>query len=281
MLEAYKTLKNPKKMAKLDTTTSSFQPSTNVEVPEPSVTVSLPDTVSVDNIKAVIQHYHDTAVQPSLDLLSKHFRDEVTHRLGRTSLLQYLGHQTMTSLEAEQQRRSVIIYNVPPFMNMSNISQNMNYLLSQADLNEGDVQSLSNHLHTSSTAFLKVIFVSEPSGKTFLQSFRAKKRYWHSHSQDDCLLKIERDIPMQERLERVPLMAIIESLTETPSTTILNPFHATYLKPELNSMQLGDQTSQIMLAQVVYLPDKHMQFSSTSTRKWSQLFPIHVQMLSP
>ena len=109
MLEAYKTLRNPKKMAKLDTTTSSFQPSTNVEVPEPSLTVSLPDTVSVDNIKAVIQHYHDTAVQPSLDLLSKHIRDEVTHRLGRTSLLQYLGHQTLTSLEAEQQRRSVII----------------------------------------------------------------------------------------------------------------------------------------------------------------------------
>ena len=47
MLEAYKTLRNPKKMAKLDTATSSFQPSTNVEVPEPSLTVSIPDTVSV------------------------------------------------------------------------------------------------------------------------------------------------------------------------------------------------------------------------------------------
>ena len=182
MLEAYKILKDPKKMAKLDAATSSFQPSTNVEVPEPSLTVSIPDTVSVDNIKAVIQHYHDTAVQPSLDLLGKHIRDEVTHRLGRTSLLQYLGHQTMTSLEAKKQRRSVIICNVPPFMNMSNISQNMNYLLSQADLNEGDVQSLSNHLHTSSTAFLKVNFVNEPSSKTLLQSFRARKRYWHPHA---------------------------------------------------------------------------------------------------
>ena len=149
MLEAYKTLKNPQKMAKVDTTTSSFQPSTNVEVPEASLTVSLPGTVSVDNLKAVIQHYHYTAVQPPIDLLSKHIRDEVTHRLGRTSLLQYLGHQTMTSIEAEQQRRSVIIYDVPPFMNMSNISQNMHHLLSQADLNEGDVQSLSSPLATT------------------------------------------------------------------------------------------------------------------------------------
>ena len=36
MLEAYKTLKNLKKMAKLDAETRTFQASTNVEVPAPS-----------------------------------------------------------------------------------------------------------------------------------------------------------------------------------------------------------------------------------------------------
>ena len=170
MLEAYKTLKNPKKMAKLDAATRSFQASTNVELPEPTSTANIPDSVSVDNIKAVIQHCHDTSGQPSLDLLSIHIREEVTNRLGRNTVLQYLGHQTLTSLEAEQQRRSVVIYNVSPFMNMSNIAQNMNYLLSQADPNDSDVQSLSNRLRTSSTAFLKVIFVNEANSKTFLQA---------------------------------------------------------------------------------------------------------------
>ena len=95
MLEAYKTLKNPKKMAKLDTSTGPFQVSTNVEVPEPSPSVSLPASVSSDNIKAVIQHCHETAVLPSLDLLSKHIREEVTQELGRNTLLQKLGHQTL------------------------------------------------------------------------------------------------------------------------------------------------------------------------------------------
>ena len=245
----------PKQMAKLDTTTRSFQASTNVELPEPTPTVNIPDSVSVDNIKAVIQHYHDTSVQPSLDLLSKHIREEVTH-----TLLQYLGHQTLTSLEAEQQRRSVTIYNVPPFRNMSNTTQNVNYLLSEADLNDSDVRSLTNHLHTSSTACLKVMFVNESSGKTFLQAFTAKKRYWHPSNQEDSLLKIERDFPMQERLERIPLMAIIESLTKAPPGTILNLLYDTYVKPELNSLQLWDQSSQLMLAQVVYLPDNHMQY---------------------
>ena len=173
----------------------------------------------------MIQHYHETAVQPSPDLLSKHIREEVTQKLGRNSLLQQLGQQTLASIEAEQQRRSVIIYNVPPFSNMSNITQNMNYLFTQSNLTDDDVQSLSNHLHTSSSAFLKVIIVNESSSKAFFQAFRSSKRYWRSKNQEDALLKIERDFPMQERLERVPLMAIIEALTKTPSTESLNPFH--------------------------------------------------------
>ena len=64
MLEAYKTLKNLKKMAKLDAATRSFQASTNVEVPAPSSTVTIPDSVKADDIKAVIQYYHDTSFSP-------------------------------------------------------------------------------------------------------------------------------------------------------------------------------------------------------------------------
>ena len=65
---------------------------------------------------------------------------------------------------------------------------------------------------------------------------------------------------MQERLDRVPLMAIMEALTNTPPTTILNPFYDTYLKPELNSLKLWDHSGDLMLAQVVYIPDQHMQY---------------------
>ena len=75
VLEAYKTLKNPKKVAKLDVSTRTFQASTNVEVPAPLLhSHYTPDTVKSDDIKAVIQHYHDTSVQPSIELPSKHIR---------------------------------------------------------------------------------------------------------------------------------------------------------------------------------------------------------------
>ena len=151
----------------------------------------------------------------------------------------------------------------------------MYYLLSQTGLSDCDGQSLSNHLQTSTTAFLNVKFVNEASSKTFLQSFRAKKRYWHSNNQEDVLLKIERDIPMQERLERVPLMAIVEALTKTPPTATLNPFYDTYLKPELNSLQLWDHSGDLMLAQMC-----STSVTSTSIKRSFKLLSTPLQILS-
>ena len=261
LLSACKTLRSPKKMAKLDIATVSFQPSTNVALPEPSPAVTLPDSVTLDNIKDTIRSYHDTTVQPSLDLLNKHIRQEVTSRLARNELNNFLGTQTLNAIESEQQRRSVIIYNISLFSNMASISQNMNYLLKQADLSNADVQSVSNHLHTSSSAFLRVIFLQENSSKTFLQAFKQKRRYWHSETQDDAQLRIEKDLPLQERLDRVPLMTIIEVLNKTPDTEFSkNPYFETYLKPELNALQLYDQDNAVLLAQVVYLSSKHLQY---------------------
>ena len=85
MLQAYKALRSPEKMAKLDTSLGSFQPSTNVTIPEPSP-ITLPDSVTLENIKDTIQHYHDTTVQPSFDLLNKHIRQEVISRIERSEL---------------------------------------------------------------------------------------------------------------------------------------------------------------------------------------------------
>ena len=56
-------------------------------------------------------------------------------------------------------------------------------------------------------------------------------------------------------------MTIIDVLNKTPRTDAApNPFFEKYLKPELNSLQLYDQENEILLAQVVYLPSKHLQY---------------------
>ena len=263
LLSAFKTLRSPKKWLSW---ISPLFPSSPVLMllclnhPRQLLSRILsPWTIS--RTKDTIRSYHDTTVQPSLDLLNKHIRQEVTSRLARNELNSFLGTQTLNAIESEQQRRSVIIYNIPPFSNMASISQNMNYLLKQADLSNADVQSVSNHLHTSSSAFLRVIFLQENSSKSFLQSFKQKRRYWHSETQEDAQLRIEKDLPLQERLDRVPLMTIIEVLNRTPDTEFSkNLYFETYLKPELNALQLYDQDNAILLAQVVYLSSKHLQY---------------------
>ena len=168
MLAAYKALRTPKKMAKLDASTGSFQPSTDIPMPEVSPDVKLPENITPDNLRSTLQRYHETSVQPSMELLKKHIREEVTRRIERNEFQQLLGSYSLSATESEQQRRSVIIYNIPQFPNMSSITQNLNYLLGEAGLSNSDTQSISTHLHTSSSAFMRVIFLQESSSRLFL-----------------------------------------------------------------------------------------------------------------
>ena len=56
-------------------------------------------------------------------------------------------------------------------------------------------------------------------------------------------------------------MTIMEVLNKTPpSESIRNPFHETYLKPELNPLQLWSADNETLLAQVAYLPGRNMQY---------------------
>ena len=148
---------------------------------------------------------------------------------------------------------------------MSTITQNLNYLLGEASLSNSDIQSTSNHLHTSSSAFMRLIFLQESTSRQYLQQFKQKRRYWHSPNQDDSQLRIEKDMPLQERLDRIPLMTIIEVLNKTPpSDSIRNPYHETYLKPELNSLQLWSSDNETLLAQVVRYFLSHTQTTVTT-----------------
>ena len=135
MLAAYKALRAPKKMAILDASTGSFQSSTDLPMPEVSPEVQFPESITLDNLRSTIQHYHETSVQPSLKLLNNTIRNEVTRRVERSELQQLLGSYSLNAMESEQQRRSVLIYNIPQFSNMSTITSNLNYLLGEAGLN--------------------------------------------------------------------------------------------------------------------------------------------------
>ena len=235
LLKAYNTVRNPKKVAKLDPATISFTPTTNIDLPPPSVETP-PPQVTMENLSAVLAQYHEQTVQPSLDLLSNHIRQDVISRLDKQgSVIRYEG-LALQSLEADAIRRTVLIHGLPPFTTKSQIDHNMHYLLQQAQLTESDIQTTSNHVNTSTNAFLKITFLQESTSKHFFQTFKQKKRWYHSNEQEDAPLRIERDVPMLERIERTPLHAVMDSLTK-PQPPALDE----YLRCDFNSLQVWDR----------------------------------------
>ena len=158
LLKAYNTVRNPKKVARLDPATNSFMPTTNIDLPFPSVETP-PPQVTMENLSTVLAQYHEQTVQPSLDLLSNHIRQEVVSRLDKQgSLIRYEG-LALQSLEADAIRRTVLIHVLPPFTTKSQIDHNLHYLLQQAQLTDSDIQTTSNHVNTSTNAFLEITFL--------------------------------------------------------------------------------------------------------------------------
>ena len=255
LLKAYSTVRNPKKVARLDPATNSFTPTTNIDLPLPSVETP-PPQVTMENLSTVLAQFHEQTVQPSWDLLSNHIRQEVVSRLDKQgSLIRYEG-LALQSLEADAIRRAVLIHGLPPFTTKSQIDHNLHYLLQQAQLTESDIQTTSNHVNTSTNAFLKITFLQESTSKHFFQTFKQKKRWHHSKEQDDVPMRIECDVPMLERLERTPLYAVMDSLTKPQPPAIDE-----YLRCDFNSLQIWDNAEENLLAQVLYLPDKHRSYA--------------------
>ena len=174
LLKAYNTVRNPKKVARLDPTTNSFTPTTNIDLPSPSVETP-PPQVTMENLSTVLAQYHEQTVQPYLNLLSNHTRQEGVSRLDRQgSLLRYEGF-ALQSLEADAIRRTVSIHGLQPFTTKSQIDHNLQYLLQQAQLSASDIQTTSNHVNTSTNAFLKVTFYkSLPRSTSFRPSSKRK-----------------------------------------------------------------------------------------------------------
>ena len=64
---------------------NSFTPTTNIELPPPSVETP-PPQVTMENLSTVLATYHEQTVQPSLDLLSNHIRQDVYFSLRQAGL---------------------------------------------------------------------------------------------------------------------------------------------------------------------------------------------------
>ena len=259
-LRAFKHVRHPPKQARLDPAAGKFAP-----VPEPP-RVTMPsssstlDAVSAENLQAAFQSYHSNQVSPALQQLQALVQQDLDTRLTSLHTQSMVSKVTLQTIESDLHKRTVIIHGVPPFSNKRSIDDNLSYLLYDAELTLDDVQSVYNHLLTTSSGFMKVVMLRETPAKFFFTSFRQKRRYFRTKDPNnpipDAPIKIERDMSVLERLERQPLMALIDSYTKGTTESQPSQLYEEYLKPDFNSLQLWSGESSELIAQVLYIPQK-------------------------
>ena len=215
-LRTYKTIRQATKQARLDPLAGKFAP---IPQAEPVNTTSDNiEAVTTENLRDCLETYHTSQVAPALRQLNDLMKSDISNKIASLQTSGLVSRVSMQAVEAELHKRTVIIHGVPPFSNKKSIDDNLYYLLYESDLSIEDVQSVSNHLLTTSSGFLKVTFLREQQTKTFFTSFRAKKRYFRTKDPNnytpDSPIKIERDLSLCLRSWRDNLSWL--SWTATP-----------------------------------------------------------------
>ena len=170
----------------------------------------------------------------------------------------------MQSIESDLHKRTLIIHGVPPVSNKRSIDDNLNYLLYEAQLSLDDVQSVSHHLLTARVGFLKFVLLSEQHAKAFFTSFRQKKRYFRTKDPNayvpDAPWKIERDLSVLERLERQPMLALLDSLTKGVAEAQPDPIFTQYMQSILIPYKFGHLMVQTWFLRFFIFPPKELAY---------------------
>ena len=186
--------------------------------------------------------YHTDQVAPALRQLNDLMKSDISNKIASLQTSGLVSRVSMQAVEAELHKRTVINHGVPPFSNKKSIHDNLYYLLYESELSMEDVQSVSNHLLTTSSGFLKITFLREQQTKTFFTSFRSKKRYFRTKDPNnyvpDSPIKIERDLSVLERLERQPALALLDCYTKGTSESQTSPLYTDYMKSDFNALQI-------------------------------------------
>ena len=156
-LRAFKNVRHSPKQARLDPAAGKFPP-----VPEPPRATmpsssSTLDAVTSENSQSTFQSYHASQVAPALQHLQTLVQQDLDSRLSSLQTQSVVWKVTLQTIESDLHNRIVIIHGVPPFSNKRSIDDNRSYLLYDAELTLDDVQSVSNHLLTTSSGFMQVL----------------------------------------------------------------------------------------------------------------------------
>ena len=167
---------------------------------------------SVESSNWVLLHL---GVNPAPQELHTQLQHELQSQHKTLAASQAITGFSEQSVATEMHKRSVIIHGRPSFFQKKATDDNLWYPRGLCNMTPNDIQSVTNHLLTSSVGFLRITFLREAQAKLFFQTFRQGRRYFRSkHQSADSQLRIERDISIHERIEKQPLLALVDVYTK-------------------------------------------------------------------
>ena len=197
--------------------------------------------------------YHSNNVLPNLTKLFEQCGIFYGQVMQETSMQQMTNERIaaqVQSLERSRSNRTVLLHELPPFTSKRALDNNIKHFLWGANLEESDVCTLHNHLVTSTSAVVRVEFISEPKAQQFLNYMRNSKKYWKTPDNSDTRLRAEQDVPTDDRLSMQPFHTLLDILSELEDETDFQVWRQT-----LQIWSSKKATTQRMLAQVAYVLD--------------------------
>ena len=218
-----------------------------------------PEITAADKqLQQAMMEYHQHQVLPGLHHLTQccqTFYGTVTQEL---LVLQHMSDRhslQLRSLEQSRCNKTILLKNLPPVgFTKVQLDRNVNYLLQEASLTWDRISAMHNHVVTTDAAVLRLEFLTEEDAKTFFQAMKRRRYHWNFNGPQEKI-RIEHDLPVEDRLALQPFFALIDMLSPQFGNE-----HTQAMQIDRNTLQLWPGTEaedQTMLAQVTYHLDPH------------------------
>ena len=161
-LRTWKLMRKPAKQARLDSSTAQLAMPTYVPEQQVATGSEDPPNITTSNLKTAIEEYHNQFVNPALQELHSQLQHQLQSQHKTLAAAQAITGFSEQSVATEMHKRSVIVHGLPPFVSKKAIDDNLWYLLGLCDMKLEDIQSMTNHLLTSSAGFYVSRFFEKP-----------------------------------------------------------------------------------------------------------------------
>ena len=241
---------------KYDPTTGDFkQAATKKRIFSPGneQDVPLPEVTDNTSLQQAMMKYHKQSMLPNMDKLYQCcdlFYNQVQAEFSMQQITTERHSAQLQVLERARANKTVLLLDLPALFNKKTLDSNLYHYVNGAGLQWTDIAALHNHMVTSHSSVARVEFVTEMQAQQFRDYMRQTRRYWKSPDIPDCKIRIEQDLPTDDRLAMQPFYALIDLLAECTDTPDLQTWRQT-----LQIWTPRDEEPKQLLAQVAYVLD--------------------------